>query len=126
MIIWIAKTNNSWSQDKLIGLQLKLFLLTSTSDVANLIERNDGSNKRIVKWYTEKDRKAHFRGYQLWIVAKEVGYFQSAVSKVWCKFKRNGVVKREKKKHIGRPWKKWKCKGKRNSKQNTSRTFTIK
>ena len=36
-----------------------------------------------------------------WNVLKDIGYYHSVVSKTWCKYKRNGVVK--KRKYTGKP-----------------------
>ena len=41
-----------------------------------------------------------FQGNSLWNMVKDIGCFQSPISKIWCNYERNGVVKKRKKKLV--------------------------
>ena len=66
-----------------------------------LLKGNMASTKKLLTETMENIVKLIQEGNLQWSVMKDVGYSQLVVFKIWCKYKRNGVVKKEK--NTGRP-----------------------
>ena len=79
------------------------FVQMSTIGWGYLIERKHGFDKRTVNWNNTENRKLIQKGIHRGNLEKDLSYSQSAVSKIWCEYKRSEIVKKEK--HTGRPWK---------------------
>ena len=82
-IIFIPKTNTNRSPDMQNGQEL-----TDLNKRWRLTERKLDAIKWSVNWNKGKYVKLIQKGKQQWCVSKEVDYFQSALSKNWCKYKK--------------------------------------